>query len=173
VDVVLIAALTRARVIGRDGQTPWHYPVDLRNFRLTTRGHPVLMGRRTWESLPRRPLPERPNIVLSRRPALDLEPGAVHCHSLPEALQWCVDRGHRCAFVAGGAQLYRVALPVACCLLLTWVPDNVPGDALFPEFDVADWDVVDSRCEGGLTFVTYRRPAPERGLAQTPTTSRG
>jgi len=158
-EIVLIAALNRARVIGCGGRTPWRHAADMRFFRRTTHGHPVVMGRVTYASLPRVPLPGRANLVLSRRAGLPLPPGAVHCRSLPDALQWCRRGDCPLVFVAGGAQVYQAALPLATCMLLTWVPDEVCGDAFFPAFDPVDWDVIDTRRDGELVFATYRRPA--------------
>ena len=158
-EILLIAALTRDRVIGRDGAIPWHYPADLRFFRRVTTGHAVIMGRVTFAALPRRPLPGRANLVLSRQTHPRLEADAVHCRSLEAALGWCRTHGQQRVFVAGGEQVYRAALPLATGMHLTWVPDDVDGDTHFPSFHQSAWEVVDTRRRAGLTFVTYRRAA--------------
>lgn len=156
-ELILIAALNPQRLIGRDGGLPWHYRADLQHFKRTTLGHPILAGRRTYESFPVRPLPGRPNIVLSRDPAYRVAEGVYLCANLEAALQ----RGRETAtgklFVVGGAELYRLTLPLADQLLLTWVPDQVEGDTYFPPWPETEWRETESRCEGPLRFVTYRR----------------
>ena len=164
-ELVLIAAVARNGVIGRDGALPWHLSADMQHFRELTRECPVVMGRRTWDSLsPRyRPLPGRSNIVVSRRPGWTAE-GAQAAPSLAAALrlaQLRVGPGKR-VFVIGGAQLYREALPLADVLELTEVQAEVAGDAHFPFWDRGQFDEVSrvpQAAEGGLAFdfVTYRR----------------
>ena len=136
--LTLIAAMARNRVIGIDNRLPWHLPEDLQHFRNVTRGHPVIMGRKTWESLPTafRPLPGRLNIVISRQPDYRAE-GAQVVSSLEAALNQT--GGLPEAFVIGGAQLYTLALPRADRLMLTEVEMDVQGDAWFPEFDRNTW----------------------------------
>ena len=155
--IVLIAALTRELVIGREGTIPWHYPADMRHFRRITLGHPVVVGRRTFESFPRRPLPGRTNIVLTRNPAYQVPEGVISCRNLEEAVAWCSERGAGKLFVLGGAEVYREVLPVADEMVLTWIPEEIKGDTFFPEWNQEEWEVVDSREEDGLRFVTYRR----------------
>jgi dihydrofolate reductase len=135
--IVLVAALDRAGAIGRAGGLLWHDGEDQRHFRRVTMGHPVLMGRKTWDSLPERfrPLPGRRNIVLSRNPQWQAL-GAERAGSLVEALRLAGD----CAQVAviGGAQLYAQALPQADALVLTEIDAAFAGaDAHFPAFDRA------------------------------------
>ena len=159
--LALIAACGRGRVIGIDNRLPWQLPEDMKFFRETTRGKPVIMGRKTWESLPAafRPLPGRLNIVVSRNPGFEA-PGASVVASLPEALAAAGDA--EIAFVIGGAELYRQALPLADRLLLTEIDQAYDGDAFFPEFDRNTWTETarDARvAESGLAFafVTYQR----------------
>jgi dihydrofolate reductase len=138
-ELVLIAALARHRVIGRDNALPWHLPEDLQHFRRQTTGCPVLMGRRTWESLPPRfrPLPGRINVVLTRQPDWQAA-GALRAASLDEALRQL--DGHDRVFVIGGAQLYAEALPYADRLVLTELDLEVEGgDAFFPEIPQQHW----------------------------------
>lgn len=159
--LALIAACARGGVIGIANRLPWHLPEDMKFFRETTRGKPVIMGRKTWESLPAafRPLPGRLNIVVSRNPGFEA-PGASVVASLPEALAAAGDA--EIAFVIGGAELYRQALPLADRLLLTEIDQAYDGDAFFPEFDRNTWTETarDARvAESGLAFafVTYQR----------------
>ena len=164
-DLVLIAAVARNGVIGRGGALPWHLGADMAHFRDVTRGCPVIMGRRTWDSLsPRyRPLPGRANIVVSRRAGWTAE-GAQAAPSLQAALrlaQLRLDASRR-VFVIGGAQLYREAMPLADVLELTEVHADVDGDTLFPFWDRAAFDEVQREpqsAEDGLAFdfATYRK----------------
>lgn len=129
--LVVIAAVARNGVIGRDGDLPWRLPEDLKHFRALTTGHPILMGRRTWDSLGR-PLPGRRNIVISGTPGWQSE-GAEHAASLQAALELVVDAST--AFVIGGAQLYAQALPLADGLELTEIDHDFDGDTHFPEWN--------------------------------------
>ncbi|OYV35981.1 MAG: diacylglycerol kinase [Thiomonas sp. 20-64-5] len=129
--LVLIAAVARNGIIGKDGGMPWHLPADLQHFKRLTLGHPILMGRRTWDSLGR-PLPGRRNIVISRRDDWHAE-GADHASSLPAALQLVA--ADPLAFVIGGAQLYAQVLPLADGLELTEIDQAFDGDTRFPDWD--------------------------------------
>ena len=137
----LIAALAQNRVIGRDNQLPWHLPADLKHFKALTLGKPIIMGRKTWDSLGR-PLPGRLNLVISRQPGLSLE-GAEVFASLDAALQraqaWALAQGVDELMLIGGAQLYGQALQQADRLYLTRVELSPEGDAWFPEFDTSVW----------------------------------
>jgi dihydrofolate reductase len=132
--LVLIAGVARNGVIGRDGGLPWHLPEDLRHFKRQTLGWPVIMGRRTWDSLPPafRPLPGRRNLVVTRQADWHAE-GAEPAPSLASALDRL--RGSERAFVIGGAHLYAEALPHTDELLLTEIDADVEGDAFFPPWD--------------------------------------
>ena len=159
--ISLIAALARNRAIGKNGQLLWHLPEDMRHFRETTRGKPVIMGRKTWESLPDsfRPLPGRHNIVISRNPAY-VAPGATLVPSLDEAIREAGDASE--VFVIGGAELYRQALPIADCLYLTEIDENFAGDVFFPELAPDDWEEISRTARQGtsgpgFSFVAYRR----------------
>jgi dihydrofolate reductase len=131
----LIAALARNRVIGRNNRLPWHLPADLRFFKQTTLGKPLLMGRRTWESIGR-PLPGRRMIVLSSDPGY-LAPGCSVVHSMDAALGEAGAVAE--VMVIGGALLYVQTLPLADRLYLTRVDADVPGNVWFPEWDTLDW----------------------------------
>jgi dihydrofolate reductase len=157
--VLLIAALAANRVIGAGGKLPWRLPEDLRHFKALTLGHPVIMGRKTWESLALRPLPGRENIVVTRSPAYDA-PGAHVAASLEAALALCA--GEALAFVIGGAELYEAALPLADGLVLTEIGRDYAGDALFPQFDRSAWRETQRRPQTGedglrFDFVLYER----------------
>ena len=127
----LIVAMARNRVIGRDNALPWRLPADLAHFKRITMGHPVIMGRRTFESIGK-PLPGRANIVVSRSPGF-MAPGCEVAPSLEAA--WRAADGAEEAFVIGDAALYESALPSADRIYLTEVDAEVEGDTRFPPFD--------------------------------------
>ena len=158
--LVLIAALAKDRVIGIDNQMPWQLPEDLKRFKALTLGHPIIMGRKTWESLGR-PLPGRSNIVVSRNPGY-AAPGASVVHSLDEAIALAAGSGTENIFVLGGAEIFRQALLIAGHLELTEIAADFPGDAYFPEFDTHDWLEISRECHHSANgfdyaFVTYER----------------
>ena len=159
-EVVLIAAVAENGVIGADGGMPWHYPADLRRFKRVTTGHPVVLGRRTYESVVAGlggPLPDRTNVVLSTRD-LDLPEGAVLAGSVEAALSAArAAPGGATVFVAGGATVYEQFLPLADRLLLTEIPESPVGDTRFPEWSDEEWSEVGREEEGDLAFVTYER----------------
>jgi len=148
------------RVIGRDGGLPWRMPADMRHFKDLTAGHPVIMGRRTYDSVGE-PLPGRRNIVITRDPELRYE-GVEMARDLEQAL--ALAAGDDEIFVAGGAEIYRLALPVADRIYLTVVHAEVDGDTVFPEFNADDWlltsDVrheADDRHAHPFSFRVYER----------------
>ncbi|MBP1126664.1 MULTISPECIES: dihydrofolate reductase [Pseudomonas] len=140
----LIAALGENRVIGVDNSMPWHLPGDFKYFKATTLGKPIIMGRKTWDSLGR-PLPGRLNLVVSRQTDLALE-GAQVFPSLEAAVQcaeqWALAQGVDELMLIGGAQLYAQGLEQADRLYLTRVALSPEGDAWFPEFDRSQWTLV-------------------------------
>lgn len=131
-----IWAMTRNRVIGRDGDLPWRLPDDQRFFRRTTLGKPIIMGRKTFDEIGR-PLPKRRNIVLSRR-GLDVE-GVEVARDLDSALALARSDAPEEAFIIGGAQIYALALPMLDRLYMTLIDTELEGDTWFPEFDLAGW----------------------------------
>ena len=133
--LTLIAALDCNRVIGRDGRLPWHLPADLRFFKQVTMGKPLLMGRRTWESIGR-PLPGRDMIVLSQNPAYRAH-GITVVHSLDQALEVAAAAPE--IMVIGGAVLFAQTLPLAERMYLTQVEAEIPGDVWFPDWDPQPW----------------------------------
>lgn len=130
-----VVAVARNGVIGRGNALPWRLPADLQHFKRTTMGHPILMGRRTWESIGR-PLPGRTNLVLTRAADFDA-PGATVVHTLEEARRAAA--GSESVMVIGGAELYRALFPEAVVLHLTEVHADVDGDVRFPDWDRTQW----------------------------------
>jgi dihydrofolate reductase len=129
-------------VIGRDGVLPWRIATDMAHFKALTLGKPVIMGRKTWDSLPRRPLPGRTNIVLTRDGSFEPR-NAVRCEDFSEALQIAREQASEDeaseVCVIGGAALFALALPKAGRIYLTEVEADVAGDAVFPPFDETQW----------------------------------
>ncbi len=164
-EIVIIAAVAKNRVIGKDNQLIWSIPEDMAHFKALTAGHPVIMGRKTWESLPPRfrPLPGRRNVVISRQ-ADYAAPGAEVADSLENALKLASTAaetphasGAETLFIIGGEQIYAQAMAVADRLEITEVELEPAGDAWFPEIPAVNWKKT-SKIEGaGYAFVTYQR----------------
>jgi dihydrofolate reductase len=154
--------MARNNVIGRDNGLPWRLPEDLEHFKTVTMGKPVLMGRKTHESIGR-PLPGRTNLVLTRDSGWRAE-GVVVVHSIAEALQ-----GDEVAGI-GGAEIFRLLIPLAARIYLTRIEADIPGDTVFPPLDYSQWVETDSRRFAAdernaydMTFVTLERaPATVR-----------
>ena len=158
-ELALIVGRARNGVIGRDNQLPWRLRDDLQQFKRRTLGHPVIMGRKTWESLPG-VLPGRPHIVISRQPDYRAE-GASVVNSLEAAIAACTDAER--VFVIGGAQIYAQALDLADVLWITEIDAEIQGDTHFPDFDTNWFREVsrehfcaDERNEYAFDIVEYR-----------------
>lgn len=153
--ISIIAAMAENRVIGRDGAIPWDIPDDRRRFRELTMGHPIIMGRKTFESIGR-PLPERTNIILTHQAEYRRE-GCCVVHSLADALATAGVADE--VFICGGEELYRLALPLADRIYLTVVHEFCAGDAYFPP--IPDEFVETERSNAGseppCTFILYQR----------------
>jgi dihydrofolate reductase len=155
----LIYARARNGVIGKDNQMPWHLPEDLAHFKRVTLGQPVIMGRKTWDSLPARfrPLPGRLNIVVTRQTAWQAE-GALRAESIEHAMRLCGSASD--AWIMGGAEIYRQAEPLASTAVVTEIDADFEGDAFAPELGHA-WQQVQRESHTsasglGFAFVTYQ-----------------
>jgi dihydrofolate reductase len=151
VDIAMIVAMAENQVIGRNNQLPWHLPNDLKYFKATTLGKPVVMGRKTFESIGK-PLPRRSNIVVTSNAAYSAE-GVMVAHGVEQAIDMAtniaLNDGVSEIMVIGGAQLYAELLPKADRLYLTLVHAKVDGDAYFPVLDKAEWSCVSREDFGG------------------------
>jgi dihydrofolate reductase len=163
--LALIAAVARNGVIGRDGSLPWRLPEDLRRFRDLTMGHALIMGRRTWDSLPR-VLPGRQSIVVTRQSQFDAD-GAVVVHSLEDALSKVAQPSP--AFCIGGSEIFRAAIPRATTAYITEIAADFVGDVMFPPLDPREWREterelrpIDPALGAAYAFVTYERTFPAR-----------
>ena len=150
--ITLIAVLDQNRAIGYQNRLLFHIPEDMAHFRRCTLGHTIIMGRRTFESLPHGALPKRRNIVLSH--TLTVIEGCEVYPSLSDALRACEDEQE--VFVIGGAMVYREALPLAHRLLLTLVDETVgEADAFFPPYN--DWKLIDRELHSGFSFAIFEK----------------
>ncbi|MGH3448460.1 MAG: dihydrofolate reductase [Nocardioidaceae bacterium] len=160
--VSLIAALGRNRVIGSDGDLPWHLSEDLKRLKRLTMGHTLVMGRLTYESIGR-PLPGRTTIVVTRQRGWAAD-GVTVAHSLTEALAVAL-AGDDDVFVMGGGEIYAQALPLADRLELTEVDQAPAGDTYFPVVAADDWEESAREQREGFTWVTYERATGSSGAA--------
>jgi len=157
-EIILIAAMAANRVIGRNNSIPWHIPGEQARFKEVTMGHPLIMGRKTWQSIGH-PLPGRRNIVLTRNTAFKAVGGEV-VHSMEQALTTC--KGASKVFIIGGEQLYRLGLETADSLILTVLNQEVAGDTFFPQFSSPPFTLVQTESVNHplpYTIKTYRRRA--------------
>jgi dihydrofolate reductase len=154
---IIIVAYDEERAIGKDGEIPWHYSEDMKRFKDKTTGHSVIMGRKTYFSLPEdfRPLPERKNIVLSRSDP-ELPESVEKANSLDEAYKIAEENSDK-AFIAGGESVYRQALDDADKMIITKVPGTHDGDTFFPEWHDEKWKKESENKRGELVFIEYRR----------------
>lgn len=159
--IVLVAALARNRVIGADGDMPWHLPADLKRFKAITLGKPMVMGRKTFEAIGR-PLPGRRTIVVTRDPSWQAD-GVEVARDLDSAIARAADTAPEEVIIAGGGQIYAQAIGRADRMRLTWIDVEPAGDAMFPEVDPAVWrevDRIDFPVDGDRpahAFVDYQR----------------
>jgi dihydrofolate reductase len=165
--LALVVARARGGVIGHEGGLPWRLSTDLKRFKALTLGKPVIMGRKTWDSLPTKPLPGRTNIVLTRDGSFEAD-RAVVCETFADAVdigrEQAADDGADEVCVIGGAALFALSLPKARRLYLTEVEADVAGDVYFPDFDEADWSelsrehfAADERNQYPTTFRVLQR----------------
>jgi dihydrofolate reductase len=153
--ICLVAAVSQNGCIGKDGRLPWHLPEDLTHFKQLTLGKIVLMGRKTWESLPPhvRPLPGRTNIVITRQADYPLPTDVERFASVNEAINAHRDQD---ICVIGGGEIYQQAIELADTLYITEIKQTVLGDTHFPTIDSETWHVIARDSHPGFAFVTYR-----------------
>lgn len=159
--IVMVAALAENRVIGRDGDIPWHIPEDMRHFREVTRGHTVVMGRVTYQGIGH-PLPFRTNVVVTRQEGWTAD-GVLVAGSLEHALEQAREVHAECGadiVIGGGTQIYEAAMPVATHQILTEVHQRPPGDTYYPEFDALEWVETRREDRDGFSWVWLDRRTP-------------
>lgn len=155
--ISIIAAIAENNCIGKDGTLPWNLPEDMQHFRDLTIGKPVIMGRKTWESLPDRfrPLPQRTNIVITRQNTYAV-PANVFVYDTLESAIAAQDEAPE-IMIIGGAQIYELGMPIANRLYITKVHQTVLGDAFFPDIDLSIWQLSECHDREGFSFLTYNR----------------
>lgn len=156
----LIAAMDKNRLIGKDNALPWHLPADLMHFKTVTMEKPILMGRKTYDSIGR-PLPGRTNIVLTRSDDVQIE-GVIVVNSLDEAISAVADVEE--LMVIGGSSIYELLLPKAQRLYLSFIDGDFEGDTWFPEFDESEWEITETKTQAAdeknahaCQFITYTK----------------
>ena len=161
--ISLIAAMGRNRIIGNKNALPWNMPADMARFRALTKGKPIIMGMKTFISIGR-VLPDRPNIILTRDSDWKAPQGAIAAYSPEEAIK--IAEGHHEIMVIGGEQIFKIFLPLAHKMYLTFIDHAFNGDALFPEFDHSEWREIERTSFSADTenpypyeFVTLKRMA--------------
>jgi len=155
-EFIIIVAIARNGVIGRNGLLPWHIPSDLKHFKKTTMDYPIIMGRKTFESIGK-PLPGRDNIVLTRDTSLSL-PGCIVVHSIEDALDNCKDKEK--VFIIGGADIFNISLPFTDTIIVTALEREVDGDVYFHEIDPAIFKQTESahyNIEEPYSIIRYER----------------
>lgn len=150
-ELYLIAAMTKDRVIGSGGKMPWHVPQDLQLFRKITTGNIVVMGRKTYESIGK-PLPDRENIVLSRKPI----EGVKVCGSILEAVR-IGEQSDKKLFFIGGAEIYGQVINIVSHMLISWINESYKGDSYFPEIDFSEWHEADKAYYDDFKMIHYTR----------------
>lgn len=153
-DLAAIVAYDRNRLIGAGGHLPWRHPEDLRHFKRITLGHAVIHGRKSYEDF-KKPLPGRRNIIVTRQPGYTAE-GCEVANDLPGAIA-LARQTDACPFILGGAEIYRLALPLVTLLYLTEIDAEHQGDTWFPPVDETPFTEIERRVSGPLTFRTLRR----------------
>jgi len=167
-EVTLIVAASRNRVIGRDNDLPWNLPVDMQFFKENTKGYPVIMGRKNFDSIPEkyRPLPGRKNIVITRQESYQAGEGISVCNDINSAIALAAAEEKDKTFVIGGGQIYALAMQEDLIdkMLITWIDVELQGDAHFPKFDESKWSrqtlmhhPADDRHDYAMQMVEYTR----------------
>ena len=150
--ISIIVAIAENYAIGKNNDLLWHIPEDMKRFRRITSGHKIIMGKRTYESLPVRPLGDRTNIVISDIPGESFD-GCLMAYSIEEAVQLC--KPDEECFVIGGGMVYRQFMPLADKLYITWVHREYDADTFYPEIDPAEWEETE-RIEGQDETIGFR-----------------
>lgn len=156
--ISIIVAVAQNNAIGKDNQLLWHIPADLKRFKLLTTGHTIVMGKRTFESLPIRPLPNRRSVVISDIAGEEIE-GCTMAYSIEDAVEKMVSENEN--FIIGGGSVYRQFLPLAQRLYLTIVQKDFAADTFFPEIDYSEWETIEHEDHSGeelpYNYITLKR----------------
>ena len=154
-EIIIIVAAAENHVIGKNNTLPWSIKGNLAHFKEMTMGYPCIMGRKTWESLPKKPLPGRPNIIVSKTMIAENSPDVKIFSSLSSAIEYCA--GYEKIFICGGESIYKQALPLADKIDFTLIHGRYEGDAFFPEIDPVLWKKTNSVDFDELSFISYSK----------------
>ena len=153
----MIAAISENNAIGKKNDIPWHIPEDFKRFKKVTSGYPCIMGEKTYESLPIKPLPNRVNIICSRRAGYTQE-GAIVFDDFDKAIEYCREQEFEKTFIIGGGMIYKLGLSIADKLDITRVHKTIEdADVFFPEVSWSEWNVISEDKREGFTFFEYLR----------------
>ena len=155
--VIIIAALDSNRVVGKNNKLPWHIPEDFKHFKRTTLNHPVVMGRKTFESIGSRPLPHRPHVIVSR--TMPKSDQVEVSRSLEEAIRLAQTYGED-VFICGGVEIYKQAIPLSDQMILSHIDGQHDGAAYFPNFELSEWEITKKDVHPGFAIVYYTRNRP-------------
>ena len=151
-EIIIIVAVAKNNVIGKDNKIPWHISDDFKHFKELTLNHPIIMGKNTYLSLPKRPLPERENIILTFQDDPFNEQGITIKHSLKDALEYTENKD---VYIIGGASVYKQAIELATKLEITSIDKEYDGDTFFPEINLDIWKLIKEDKREGYSFQTY------------------
>jgi dihydrofolate reductase len=154
-EIIIIVAAAENRVIGKNNTLPWSIKGNLAHFKEMTTGYPCIMGRKTWESLPKKPLPGRQNIIVSKMMSAENSPDVKIFSSLLSAIEYCA--GYEKVFICGGESIYKQALPLADKIDYTLIRGQYEGDTFFPEIDASVWKKTDSVDFDDFSFISYSK----------------
>lgn len=156
-EIIIIAAIAENGVIGKDGKMPWNIKEDLKHFKKLTTGHTCIMGRKTYESLHIKPLPNRTNIVLTKNKEWNPKKVIIK-HTLKEAIKYCKEKEEiNKVYICGGESVYKKAIEKADKLEITKINEDYEGDSYFPNINYDNWKLVGEDKRNGLTFQTYEK----------------
>jgi dihydrofolate reductase len=153
-EIIIIVAVAKNNVIGKDNKIPWHISDDFKHFKELTLNHPIIMGKNTYLSLPKRPLPERENIVLTFLDDPFNEQGITIKHSLKDTLEYTENKD---VYIIGGASVYKQAMEFATKLEITKIDKEYDGDTFFPEINLDIWKLIKEDKREGYSFQTYTK----------------
>jgi len=143
-NISIIVAFSENNVIGKNGKIPWYISDDLKRFKKLTTDHTIIMGRKTWESLPIKPLPNRKNIVLTKNPDFVEGAEAIKSDSVQEILDYCNNHENEEIFIIGGEQIYEEFLQFTSKIYLTYIDKKIDGDTYFPKLNKTEWKTIES-----------------------------
>ena len=162
-DISIIVAMTKKRVIGKDNKLIWHIPEDLKNFKKITNNKTVIMGRKTFESILsyiNKPLPNRTNIIITRNPKYEYNGedsnNVMIVYSIQEAIKEA-EKLNKDIFIIGGASIYKLALPYANKLYISWIKKDYDGNVFFPDFNLKDYSIIEEKEFNEFKFVIYKK----------------